>query len=137
MQTGGHKRIVVYGALAEDGSQLFRTYERFNAETFVKYLEEMLVKWGKIAVILDNAPQHTAGIVQRYLEEHKKDVALNFLPTSSPELNAVEECWRRAKHAILVARYYHDLEDMWDAVSKYFRITHFGLNIYRYLERSI
>ncbi len=121
MQTGGHKKIVVSGALAEDGSHLFRTYERFNAETFVKYLEEMRVKWGKIAVILDNAPQHTAKIVQKYLDEHKKDVVLSFLPTSSPELNAVEECWRRAKYEILVARYYQDLEDMWDVVSEYFR----------------
>ncbi len=135
IQTGGHKRIVVYGALAEDGSQMFRTYEYFNAETFVKYLEEMRVKWGKIMVILDNAPQHTAGIVKRYLKEHKKEVILHFLPVSSPELSAVEECWRRAKREILVGKYYSNLEDMWDVVSEYFRTTYFGLDIRKYLWR--
>ncbi len=136
-QTGGHEKIVVYGALAEDGTQLFRTYEHFNAETFVKYLEEMRIKWGKIVVILDNAPQHTAKIVQRYLKEHKKEVILHFLPVSSPELNAVEECWRQAKYEILVAKYYPGLKDMWEVVSEYFRVTRFYLDIYRYLERSV
>ena len=33
--TGSHRRIVVYGAIAKDGRQFFRTHERFDAPTFV------------------------------------------------------------------------------------------------------
>ncbi len=136
MQTEGHKRIVVYGALAEDGSQLFRTYERFNVETFLKYLEEMRIKWDKIMVLLDNASQHTSRVVREYLKKHKS-VILHPLPVASSELSAVEECWRQAKYEILVAKYYQLFTDMKDVVSEYFRVKRFYLNIYRYLERII
>ncbi len=36
--TGGHRRIVVYGAIVKDGRQFFRTHDRFDAHTFAAYL---------------------------------------------------------------------------------------------------
>ncbi len=42
---------------------------------------------------------------------------------------------RQAKYEIFVARYYKDLEDMWNASSEYLRTTHFGLDINNYLVR--
>ena len=38
---GSHRRIVVYGAIAKDGRQLFRMHESFDAPTFVGYLKVM------------------------------------------------------------------------------------------------
>ena len=29
--TGSHKKVTVYGAIAKDGKQFFRTYDRFDA----------------------------------------------------------------------------------------------------------
>ena len=37
--TGSHRKIMVYGSLARDGRQFFRTYDRFNASTFLLYLK--------------------------------------------------------------------------------------------------
>ena len=34
--TGGHQKIAVYGAIAKDGRQFFRTHERFDAPTFIR-----------------------------------------------------------------------------------------------------
>ena len=135
--TGGHKRRVAYGALADDGLQLFRMYEKFDAITFVEYLEEMRLKWGKVLAITDNAKQHSASVVQEYLSKHGKDVVLHYLPPGSPHLSAIEECWRQAKYATVHSEYYETEDEMWDTVSEYFRTTRFGLDIYRYLERSI
>ena len=40
--TGSHRRIVVYGAVAKDGRQFFRTHESFDAPTFVGYLKAVV-----------------------------------------------------------------------------------------------
>ena len=38
---GSHDTVTAYGSLAADGRQFFRTYDRFNAATFVEYLKSM------------------------------------------------------------------------------------------------
>ena len=35
--TGCHKKVTVYGAIAKYGKQFFRTYDRFDAPTFIEY----------------------------------------------------------------------------------------------------
>ena len=52
---GSHRRIVAYGAIAKDGRQLFRTHERFDAPTFIRYLKEMQKRFGKVAAVTDRA----------------------------------------------------------------------------------
>ena len=37
----------------------------------------------------------------------------------SPYLNAVEECWHRAKQALLVSKYYKTKHDMQHSISEY------------------
>ncbi len=56
--TGSHKRITVYGSISQDGRQFFRTHEKFDGFTFVRYLKNMHGHFGKVAVTVDRAPQH-------------------------------------------------------------------------------
>ena len=37
--TGSHRKIVVYGAIAKDGRQFFKTHEWFDAPAFAWYLK--------------------------------------------------------------------------------------------------
>ena len=53
--TGSHKKVAVYGAIAKDGRQFFRTYDRFDAPTFVEYLKAMQKHFGKVAAVVDRA----------------------------------------------------------------------------------
>ena len=62
--TGSHKKITMCGALAMDGRQFFRAYERFDAPTFVAYLKEMQRHFGKVAVMTDRALQHRSKLVR-------------------------------------------------------------------------
>ena len=62
--TGSHKKITMCGALAMDGRQFFRAYERFDAPTFVAYLKEMQRHFGKVAVMTDRALQHRSNLVR-------------------------------------------------------------------------
>ena len=39
--TGSHRKVTIYGSLASDCRQFFRTYDKFNVVTFVAYLKEL------------------------------------------------------------------------------------------------
>ena len=47
LYTGIHRKVTVYGSLALAGRQFFRTYDRFNAITFVAYLKDLQMHFGK------------------------------------------------------------------------------------------
>ncbi len=133
--TGRHESLAVYGIITENGSQLFRVYDRFNGTTFVEYLKELHWKYGKIAIMLDRASVHKSITVKEYLAKNP-DVKLIWLPKGSPYLNMIEQCWKIGKHALLVSQYYAMFTEMNKAVSKYFRVTKFNLDIANYIFRN-
>ena len=102
---GSHDRVVAYGALTTDGRQFVRTYGKFDKETFLKYLKALIRHFGKVTLILDNAPQHKARIVRECLEG-RPNVRIIWLPKATPELSVVEEYWHQSKRDLLVSEYY-------------------------------
>ena len=129
---GRRDRIVVYGALAEDGTRLMRQHGRFDGPTFVRYLKEARRKWGKVLLVTDNASQHKHRDVLKYLEEHD-GLGILYLPTATPKLSAVESVWKGAKYRLVTSEHYETLEDLTHAVSEYFRTCSIRLDIYRFL----
>ena len=89
-------RVVVYGAVVDDGTQLMRTYDMFNTINFVRYLELACKKWGKVTLIMDNTSQHKSKKVRRH-PERNPDILLLYLLVRT-ELSAVEKVWRQAKY---------------------------------------
>jgi len=57
--------------------------------TFIRFLRELHRRFGRIAVIMDNVPQHTGARVRRYIKENP-DIRVIALPVATPELNATE-----------------------------------------------
>ena len=80
--TGSHQKIVVYGAIAKDGRQLFRTHGWFDAPTFIRYLKEMQKRFGKVAAVTDRASPHRAKLVKGLLRENK-NIRIIYLPKGS------------------------------------------------------
>ena len=83
--TRSHKRIAVYGAIAMDGRQLFRTRRPFDAPTLVWRPEELQRRFGK--VVIDRASPHRAKAVKKLLQENKtpkspSDATMLFLTAS-------------------------------------------------------
>ena len=132
---GSRDTVTAYGSLAADGRQFFRTYDRPNAATFVEYRKSMHRCFGKIAVITDRARSHSAKLVKDLSKENKESKII-YLPKGSPYLNAVEECWRRAKRALLVSKHYKTKQDMRRSISEYFRTVRHSLDIKKYLVRK-
>lgn len=132
--SGAHDRTIVYGALGLQGEQLFRQYEKFNAECFVQFLENIKAEIGNALLIVDRAPQHRAHIVQEKLKE--LGIEMLFLPRATPELNAAEECWRQSKKDMLKVPYV-TIGKLRDTITAYYDFRQFDLDIYKYLMRSL
>ena len=124
--------VTIYGSLASDGRQFFRTYDKFNAVTFVDLPQRVAsLHFGKAVLPLcDRAPQHRSRLVREFhSQEQERQDHVGF-PKGSPYLNAVEECWRQGKRRLLVSEYYRTFSDMCRAISTYYRTARYpsGIN---------
>ncbi len=133
--TGRHESLAVYGTITTNGSQLFRVYEKFNCITFVEYLKKLNYKYGKIALMSDRTSVHKSKKVKEFLADNP-NVKLIWLPKGSPYLNMIEQCWKISKYALLVSEYYAMFGIMNKAVSEYFRVTKFKLDVVNYIFRN-
>jgi transposase len=62
-----------------------------NAERFIIFLQQLIKsKDKKVYLILDNLKVHHSKIVKEWVESNKKQIALFFLPSYSPEKNPDE-----------------------------------------------
>lgn len=74
------------------GTMRFMVYtKRFTADVFVIFLRRLIGSVDqKVYLIVDNHSVHRCGKVKRWLEKHKEQIAIFYLPPYSPELNPDE-----------------------------------------------
>ena len=114
-RSGSRIRVVVYGAVAGDGTRLMRTHGTSDAANFVRYLELARREWGRVLLITDNAPRHKSKKVRRYMER-TPDVMLLYLPVARPELSAAGEVRGQAKYGLVTPGFYATLGGLKAAV---------------------
>ncbi len=121
-----------------DGNkQLFRQYDEFNANTFLAYLKELHRKFPRMILFMDKARQHyRSQIVKEYLEKNEDTIRAVWFPNASPELNAVEECWRQGEKDLLHCIFYDRFMDLKGSIAEYYRTKRFRLSIVKYLLRE-
>jgi len=136
--TSSHQHSCLFGAISLDRRQLFRQYQYFNEDTFYDFLKQIHLKFPKCHLFLDKAPQHyRSSKIRKYFEEHKESLVPVFLPTASPELMVLEECWNISKGDLLVLTYYSSFTEFRTRIGQYFRTKHFNLNMRNYLARNM
>lgn len=134
--TGSHEKTIVYGVLSLDGGkQLFRQDDKFDSQSFIKYLKQVKEKFKKFVIFLDRATQHRSKMVEEYFHQNMKTIKVEYFPVGSSYLNAVEECWRQGKGNI-ISNYYSSFSQVKQAISNYYRKRRFNLDIKKYLLRS-
>jgi transposase len=134
--TGSHQKTCIFGTLTIDGKQLFRQYKTFDQHTFISYLQELKRKFHKLILFLDRAPQHCRSKrVKAYIERNSDTMIVEYLPKGSPELSAVEQCWRQGKDDLLVSKYYPRFTNLKTAITNYYRTKRFKLDLAKYLMR--
>jgi hypothetical protein len=80
-------------------------------------------------VLLDNASIHTAEEFEDEIDELKrKGIIVKYLPTYSPELNLIENLWRRIKYDWLPLDAYKDFKTMTKELFESNRSVNWGWN---------
>jgi transposase len=89
---GKKERINLISSITNQGKVRFMLYRNtMNAKTLIKFLKRLIKDVGqKVYLILDNLRVHHGKVVKQWLEEHKEQIELFFLPSYSPELNPDE-----------------------------------------------
>jgi len=97
--SGQRQSINVISAVNARGEFWAATYEgKLNAESFVLFLENFMKgRQGKVILIADGHPSHTAKAVERYVESTEGRLELHRLPSYAPDLNPDEYVWSYMK----------------------------------------
>lgn len=134
LTTGSHRKIVWFGSLAEDGSQLFRQYENGDSDSFLEYLKHLKRKYPKMIFFIDKATYHRKEKrVKRFFRKNRKDIRVRWFPSGFPEANPLEECWRQGKGDVLGSKFFDSFHDFKKATIEYYRTKRFKLDLYKYL----
>jgi putative transposase len=119
---GKHHGVKLIGTLDYETGEVFVTEEEhYDAKVFLSFLEKIVDKYQgeKIVMILDNARIHHAKLIQPFLEVHKDQLQLVFLPPYSPELNLIEGLWGWLKKSIIYNVFYKSVEEIRTAVQTF------------------
>ena len=89
-----HKiRINMVSAITNQGKLRFMTYEgKMNQQLFIVFLKRLIKSSSKkVFLIVDNlSVHHGKQILEPWLEKHKNEIEVFYLPSYSPELNPDE-----------------------------------------------
>lgn len=67
---------------------------------FVRFMEKLSRRWGKVLLFVDGAPAHKGKKVEAFLSSHRKTFRLERFPKYTPELNPTEQCWKPARKCL-------------------------------------
>jgi transposase len=84
--------INMVSAITNQGKVQFMIYsDNMNAEKLIVFMQQLIKSADrKIYLILDNLRVHHSKIVKEWVEKNKKNIALFFIPSYSPERNPDE-----------------------------------------------
>lgn len=133
LSTGSHKRVVVSGIIAENGTQLFRLYDTCDSIAFLDLLKAAIRKYPYLILYIDRAPWHREENVLRFMKQNKHRLKIRWFPSGFPEANPMEECWNQGKDELLGSSFYDSFNDCKDAIRSYYRTKRFKLDLYKYL----
>ncbi len=120
---GTNRRRAFFGALdTVSGRWVCADHERKLAVHFVAFLQQVAATYpsGPLDLALDNAPTHTAKVVERWLAAHPR-VHVLWLPTyAAHAANPVERIWGLMKDAVAADRLAGSIEVLTHAARRFF-----------------
>ena len=97
--SGRRQSVSAISAVNARGAFWYEIYTaRLNAQGFISLLGHfMRRRAGKVFLVLDGHPAHSAKVVAQYIQGFKGRLELHFLPGYAPELNPDEFVWNHLK----------------------------------------
>lgn len=120
---GTNQRHAFFGALdAVSGQWWYAHHERKLAVHFVAFLQRLAARYptDRLYLVLDQAPAHTAKVVQTWLKAHPR-VTLLWLPKyAAHETNPAERIWGLMKSAVAADRLAGSMAELVAAACRFF-----------------
>lgn len=118
--TGQHARRILHGVInIWSGDVLLLITEEWVQETHQAFLQMIRSHWRGWNIVLfeDRGSPHTA---EDSLERAKSlNIEIRLLPRATPELNAMDQLWRRVKERTLASRATCSIDESVDNVCQY------------------
>ncbi len=107
---GSKQNTNVYGAYTLDGKFHYKFVEKQLATKTIAFFKRLMKIYKKIIFIIDKARWHTAKIVNKFVQQNKRSIKIVYFPTTSPDVNPVEECWRQTRNNVTANTAFDDTE---------------------------
>ncbi len=132
MSKPGKDNIAYSGFINPDTGEMFVTKPGwFNYESVIQSFRDLIKampcpEGKKYCIILDNAPWHKKAIRLIWTEAHDEyaDIreAMTYisLPPYSPDLNPIEQVWRKTRREKTHNKYFSSLSKLIDVLDEYF-----------------
>ena len=112
---GKNEKQVVYGGVNyKTGKLTYTLAATKGGASFLVFLMALIKAYAgkKIILICDNGCFHTTQALQAWLEAHRDQIFVYWLPPYSPSLNVIERLWGHLKRTILANVLYDSLDDL-------------------------
>jgi transposase len=119
---GKHRGAKLIGTLDYEAGEIYwEEHAQYDAQVFLSFLKNIVAKYpqGKTVMILDNARIHHAKLIQPFLQEHRKQLELVFLPPYSPQLNIIEGLWAWLKKSVIYNVFFSTIDEIRLAVKTF------------------
>jgi len=102
------------------GRVSYRTAAHKNSETFVAFLEHLLVEYPRqhLIVVMDNASYHHSKTAQAAFSLLEDRILVIWLPKYSPFLNPIERFWLHFKQLTVANRLHRSLVELQRSVDE-------------------
>jgi transposase len=118
---GKNEKQVVYGGVDyATGKITYTVAATKSGAHFLTFLIALVTAYAgrKIRLVCDNGRFHTTKAVAAWLEEHRDEIEVYWLPPYCPSLNRIERLWGHLKRTILANVLFATLEDLVAAFRK-------------------
>ena len=109
--------------------------DNLDNTTYLPFVRSLIRKYGKVLIVIDGARYHfEKAHVKRFYEDNKDKLKVIQLPAYSPELNPIEQVWKKIKKWLAI-RIWYTKEEMEVQLSYALNNPDFMVKIYDYYLR--
>jgi transposase len=122
--TGQRKSVKIFGCVEVfSASFIYRREEVFNAETYLRFLEQLAKHYHghQVFYIQDNASYHKDGQVWEWFKDNRRWIEVFNLPPYSPEDNAQEPVWKHTRKNGTHNRCFNSDTEVFETLTKVFK----------------
>lgn len=81
---------------------------------------------------MDNVGYHKTSCIKNFLAKYE-NIKVEYYPTYSPELNAIETCWKIVRANVTNSTYFNSIEEMQYSIENFLNGHFFMLRLSNYL----